>query len=80
MSSDWGMSEEAEEATGPPAMAASSASEIKHALRQRGETLKDFAKRNNFAYRTVSEVVRGVRLGLYGEGRLVREALGLPTD
>lgn len=56
------------------------ANQIKHELRQRGETLKSFADRHGFAYRTVSEVVRGVRRGLYGQGRLVRQALGLPTE
>lgn len=54
--------------------------QIKHELRKRGQTLKQFAKENGFSYRTVSEVVRGVRRGLYGEGRSVREALGLPTE
>jgi len=39
--------------------------------------LKEFAKRNNFSYRTVSEVVRGVNKGLYGEGHRVAVALGI---
>lgn len=49
----------------------------KQALYAKGVTLREFAKRNNFKYRTVSEVVRGVNKGLYGEGHKVAVALGL---
>ena len=56
-----------------------SPNEIKHRLRQQGMTLKDFAKAHNFQYRTVSEAVRGLRQGNYGEGREVRIKLGLPV-
>ena len=48
-------------------------------LRQQGKTLKDFARENGFQYRTVSDVVRGLRQGNYGEGREVRLKLGLPV-
>lgn len=54
--------------------------EIKHRLRQQGHTLKSWAKANNFTYRTVSDVVRGLRQGNYGEGREVRLRLGLPVN
>ena len=54
------------------------ANQIKHNLRQQGLTLKAFAQANGFNYRTVSEVVRGLRQGCYGEGREVRIKLGLP--
>ncbi|MCY1294170.1 phage-associated protein, BcepMu gp16 family [compost metagenome] len=54
--------------------------QIKHNLRQQGKTLKSFAAEHGFKYRTVSDVVRGLRLGNYGEGRDVRIALGLPVD
>lgn len=57
-----------------------SANQIKHRLRQQGQTLKSFAAAHNFRYRTVSDVVRGLRLGNYGEGRDVRLALGLPVE
>ena len=53
--------------------------QIKHRLRQQGKTLKDFARENGFQYRTVSDAVRGLRQGNYGEGREVRLKLGLPV-
>ncbi len=53
---------------------------IKHRLRQKGQTLKSFAAEHGFKYRTVSDVVRGLRQGRYGEGREVRIALGLPVE
>lgn len=49
----------------------------KKALYAEGVTLKSFAEQNGFKYRTVSEVVRGVNKGLYGEGHKVAVALGL---
>lgn len=49
----------------------------KKALHEQGVTLKEFAKRNGFKYRTVSEVIRGVNKGVYGEGHKVAVALGL---
>ena len=55
-----------------------SANQIKHRLRQEGQTLKSFAIAHGFKYRTVSDVVRGLRCGNYGEGREVRQRLGLP--
>lgn len=54
--------------------------QIKHDLRQQGKTLKSFAEEYGFKYRTVSDVVRGLRQGCYGEGREVRIALGLPVE
>lgn len=56
------------------------ANTIKHRLRQQGYTLKSWAAEKGFAYRTVSEVVRGIRKGDFGEGRNVRQALGLPLN
>ncbi|HRL98358.1 MAG TPA: DNA-binding protein [Acidovorax sp.] len=53
--------------------------QIKHRLRRQGKILKDFARENGFQYRTVSDVVRGLRQGNYGEGREVRLKLGLPV-
>lgn len=49
----------------------------KKALYAMGVTLSEFAASNGFKYRTVSEVVRGVNKGLYGEGHRVAVALGL---
>lgn len=46
---------------------------------ERGMTLKQFAELNNISYRVVSEVVRGVNKGLYGEGHRAAVALGLKT-
>ncbi|MDR2187011.1 MAG: hypothetical protein LBE62_03040 [Azonexus sp.] len=56
------------------------ANQIKHRLRQQGKTLKSFAAEHGFRYRTVSDVVRGLRIGNFGEGRDVRIALGLPVN
>lgn len=49
----------------------------KQALRAKGVTLREFAANGGFKYRTVSEVVRGVNKGLYGEGHRVAVALGI---
>ena len=54
--------------------------QIKHRLRKQGLTLKSFAETNGFKYRTVSDVVRGLRKGSFGEGREVRLKLGLPVN
>lgn len=54
--------------------------QIKHRLRQEGKTLKSWAAEQGFNYRTVSEVLRGLRKGNFGEGRDVRQALGLPVN
>lgn len=54
--------------------------QIKHRLRQQGTTLKQWAADHGFQYRTVSDVVRGIRQGNYGEGREVRIRLGLPVN
>lgn len=59
-------------------MTTSTANQIKHRLRQQGKTLKSFAEENGFRYRTVSDVVRGLRKGNFGEGREVSIKLGLP--
>lgn len=56
------------------------ANQIKHELRQQGETLKSWAEKNGFPYRAVSDVVRGVRKGDFGVGREIRIKLGLPLD
>jgi gp16 family phage-associated protein len=51
--------------------------EAKRRLHAKGVTLTQFALRHGFKYRTVSEVVRGVNKGLYGEGHRVAVALGI---
>ena len=51
--------------------------QAKAELQSKGITLREFAQRNGFTYRTVSEVIRGVNKGLYGEGHRVAVALGL---
>lgn len=53
---------------------------IKHRLRQQGQTLKSWAEAHNFKYRDVSDVLRGVRRGNYGVGRDIYFALGLNPD
>ncbi|MBZ9610784.1 DNA-binding protein [Rheinheimera maricola] len=54
--------------------------QIKHNLRQQGFTVKSWAEAKGFSYRTVSDVLRGLRKGNFGEGRDVRQALGLPVE
>jgi gp16 family phage-associated protein len=51
--------------------------QAKQRLYAKGVTLTQFAERHGFKYRTVSEVVRGVNKGLYGEGHRVAVALGI---
>ena len=53
--------------------------QIKHRLRQQGQTLKSWAEANGYKYRDVSDVMRGLRKGNYGVGRDIRRALGLPV-
>lgn len=42
-----------------------------------GMTLRDFANKKGLSYRVVSEVIRGVNKGLYGEGHKAAKALGM---
>jgi gp16 family phage-associated protein len=49
----------------------------KQALQARGVTLKEFARQHGFKYRMVSDVIRGVNKGLYGEGHQVAVKLGI---
>lgn len=46
-------------------------------IQAKGMTLKAWAESQGFKYRTVSEVVRGVNKGHYGEGHRVAVALGI---
>lgn len=62
------------------AQTAPTPNEIKHRLRQQGLTLKSWAAQQGFSYRTVSDTVRGLRKGNFGECRDVRMALGLPVE
>lgn len=57
-----------------------SGKEAKARVYQGGETLRDWAKRHGLSYRTVSEVVRGVNKGLYGEGHRAAVALGMKSE
>jgi gp16 family phage-associated protein len=54
--------------------------QAKQALYEKGITLKEFAQGRGFKYRTVSEVIRGVNKGLYGEGHQVAVALGIKSS
>lgn len=51
--------------------------QAKERLRLKGLTLREFAKRHGLNYRTVSEVVRGVNKGCFGEGHRAAVALGM---
>lgn len=53
---------------------------IKHRLRLEGHTLKSWAEANNFKYRDVSDVVRGLRRGYFGKGREIATRLGIDPD
>ncbi|MGM9512826.1 DNA-binding protein [Roseateles sp. DB2] len=61
-----------------PAQASPAAA--KRTLQMQGLTLREFARMHGFKYRTVSEVIRGVNKGLYGEGHRVALALGLKQE
>lgn len=61
-------------------MTKAQANQIKHRLRSEGMTLKAWAEANNFKYRDVSDVVRGLRRGYFGEGRRIALALGIDPD
>lgn len=44
---------------------------------EQGMTLRQFAESRRLAYRVVSEVIRGVNKGNYGEGHRAAVALGM---
>ena len=56
------------------------ANEVKDRLRAQGLTLKAFAEKNVYLYRDVSVLVRGVRLGFFGKGRVIAKKLGMPVE
>lgn len=60
-----------------PVIRAKTAQDAKAQLQAHGVTLKQFAAKHDLDYRTVSEVVRGVNKGLYGEGHKVALAFGM---
>jgi gp16 family phage-associated protein len=51
------------------------ANDIKHKLRQRNTTLKQWAATHGYPYYTVSNVMRGVNKATFGAGREVAEKL-----
>lgn len=61
-------------------MTKAQADQIKQRLRAEGMTLGSWAIANGFKYRDVSDVVRGVRRGYFGEGRKICIALGVDPD
>jgi gp16 family phage-associated protein len=61
-------------------MTKAQANQIKQRLREEGMTLGAWAIANNFKYRDVSDVVRGVRRGYYGIGRTIAVKLGIDPD
>ncbi len=60
-----------------PTIHAKTPQEAKQLLQAKGVTLRQFAVKHDLDYRTVSEVVRGVNKGLYGEGHKVAVAFGI---
>lgn len=61
-------------------MTKAQANQIKQRLRAQGMTLGAWATANGFKYRDVSDVIRGVRRGYFGEGRKICIALGVDPD
>lgn len=51
------------------------ANDIKHKLRQKKTTLKQWASDHGYEYHTVSNVLRGVNKATFGAGREVAEKL-----
>lgn len=49
--------------------------DIKHLMRKKGLTLKSFSEQHGFTYRAVSDVVRGLSKGNFGERREIVEKL-----
>lgn len=54
-----------------------SGDEVKTRLREKGMTLKEWAKKRGYPYDTVSCVVRGINRGTYGMGHRIAVELGL---
>lgn len=53
------------------------AQQVKAKFEREGKTLTQWAKENEFSYRTVIAVVNGTNKGKYGEAHRVAVALGL---
>lgn len=64
-------------ATSPAKKGGLTAEEAKARVYERGMTLKEFAAAHKVPYRTVSEVLRGVNKGLFGQGHKAAVALGM---
>lgn len=61
--------------TQDPAITSQKALDIKHQLRLRGSTLKQWAADNGYPMHLVSNVMRGVNKATFGRGREVAEKL-----
>lgn len=61
-------------------MTRTQSNDIKHRLRSQGHTVKSWAALHGFAYRDVSDVIRGIRRGYFGKGREIAEALGITPE
>lgn len=57
-----------------------SAGEVKTRLHEQGVTLKEWSRANDFAYDTVSCVVRGVHKATYGVGHRIASMLGMKVE
>ena len=60
--------------------AALTGDEAKQRVYGRGMTLKEFSTKAGVSYRVLSEVIRGVNKGLYGEGHRAAVALGMKRE
>ncbi len=53
----------------------------KQRIREQGfPSMAAWAKAHGYKYRDVSDVVRGIRFGLYGIGREISKKLGIPVQ
>jgi gp16 family phage-associated protein len=51
--------------------------QVKQRLWRQGSTLKEWAEKNGYSARLVSDVVRGVNRGTYGKGHEIAVKLGM---
>jgi gp16 family phage-associated protein len=58
-------------------MVSTSGQKAKQKLHSQGSSLREWAQKNGFPYRLVSDVVRGVNRGTYGKGHDVACKLGM---
>jgi gp16 family phage-associated protein len=61
-------------------MLSTSGQKAKQKLHSQGSSLREWAEKNGYPYRLVSDVVRGVNRGTYGKGHDVARKLGMTKE